>query len=298
MSGLKITVPMSFTDTTLPVLRDDPILYNGSIGLYDFTHLASPAAAGVPANNGTIPNIAHAEFAKTINEADTGFALTYTVSGGGLTGAKGLVERTSKGGLHAIPSQVAGNQLAGDGVRLSFGPRVRQYMYDNKGHNFYFSIWQRLTRLSTGAPEDIVFVELGSASNSNQGFILRQNSSWVSQAPGTLQTNTPAAGQLKTLGNQRASAQINAGGGNMSGTPNQFGPIWGQPLTTYNNAVGTWTGKTNAHIQYRMYIEDLTVSGRTYAQVDAIDSQLYTKEVLTAGGRYYGDTFTDPATIP
>lgn len=48
----------------------------------------------------------------------------------------------------------------------------------------------------------------------------------------------------------------------------------------------------------RAYVEDLTVSGRTYAEVDAIDHALYTKEVLTPGSRYYGDTFTDPATIP
>jgi hypothetical protein len=42
----------------------------------------------------------------------------------------------------------------------------------------------------------------------------------------------------------------------------------------------------------------LTVSGRTYAEVDAIDHALYTREVLTPGGRYYGDTYTDPATLP
>lgn len=34
------------------------------------------------------------------------------------------------------------------------------------------------------------------------------------------------------------------------------------------------------------------------AEVDAIDHALYTSHVLTAGGRYFGDTFTDPATIP
>lgn len=29
----------------------------------------------------------------------------------------------------------------------------------------------------------------------------------------------------------------------------------------------------------------------------AIDHALYTTHVLTAGGRYYGDTYTDPATV-
>jgi len=48
---------------------------------------------------------------------------------------------------------------------------------------------------------------------------------------------------------------------------------------------------------YRAYMEDLQVSGRSYAAVDAIDFEQFTKHVLTAGGRYYGDTYTDPATI-
>lgn len=64
------------------------------------------------------------------------------------------------------------------------------------------------------------------------------------------------------------------------------------------NAIGGIRERLSSSIFYRAYIEDLTVSGRTYAEVDAIDYALYTKEVLTPGGRYYGDTYTDPATIP
>jgi len=40
-----------------------------------------------------------------------------------------------------------------------------------------------------------------------------------------------------------------------------------------------------------MYLEDLTVSGRTYADVDALDNALYT-EAFGAGGAYSGDTYT------
>lgn len=53
-----------------------------------------------------------------------------------------------------------------------------------------------------------------------------------------------------------------------------------------------------SQVVYRFYIEDLTASGRTYAQVRDLDYALYQREVLTAGGRYYGDTHTDPTTIP
>lgn len=48
---------------------------------------------------------------------------------------------------------------------------------------------------------------------------------------------------------------------------------------------------------YRVYIEDLTVSGRTYAQVDSIDFALW-QAAFAAGGKFYGDTYTDPSTLP
>ncbi|MCB4842518.1 hypothetical protein LHV18_18025, partial [Providencia rettgeri] len=50
-----------------------------------------------------------------------------------------------------------------------------------------------------------------------------------------------------------------------------------------------------AWIFYRAYIEDLTVSGRTWDEVNAIDKAMYEKEVISVGGRYFGDTFTAPA---
>jgi hypothetical protein len=74
------------------------------------------------------------------------------------------------------------------------------------------------------------------------------------------------------------------------------------PLSVGNggsiNASGTAKESAPSVVFYRTYLEDLTVSGRTYAEVDALDVALYTKHVLTTGGRYYGDTYTDPATIP
>ncbi|MDQ0731137.1 hypothetical protein QFZ57_001931 [Arthrobacter sp. B1I2] len=38
------------------------------------------------------------------------------------------------------------------------------------------------------------------------------------------------------------------------------------------------------------------MSGRSYAQLEALDAALYA-EAFGVGGRYYGDSFTDPAKI-
>lgn len=60
-----------------------------------------------------------------------------------------------------------------------------------------------------------------------------------------------------------------------------------------NQSMKSTTGTTYApsYILYRMYLEDLTVSGRTYAQVDAIDYAMW-QTAFSAGGKFYGDTFT------
>jgi hypothetical protein len=62
-------------------------------------------------------------------------------------------------------------------------------------------------------------------------------------------------------------------------------------LTSANSTDGS-----ESRIFYGFYLEDLTVSGRTYQDVDALDLQAYNIAFGT-GGRYYNDTYTDPATI-
>jgi hypothetical protein len=85
----------------------------------------------------------------------------------------------------------------------------------------------------------------------------------------------------------------------------------GQPVTSTRSAIfevgnllapnqgAGKAGPHGVHVFWRGYVEDLTVSGRTYAEADAIDIAEFTKQVLTSGGRYYGDTIvTAPSTIP
>jgi hypothetical protein len=57
------------------------------------------------------------------------------------------------------------------------------------------------------------------------------------------------------------------------------------------------TNQCPSDIFYRGYCEDLTVSGRTYADVDALDKALW-DAAFAAGGRFAGDTFTAPSTFP
>lgn len=51
-----------------------------------------------------------------------------------------------------------------------------------------------------------------------------------------------------------------------------------------------------SYVLYRVYIEDLSLSGRTYEQVKSIDDAEHAK-AFGIGGRFHGDTWSNPATL-
>ena len=51
----------------------------------------------------------------------------------------------------------------------------------------------------------------------------------------------------------------------------------------------------NSFILYRFYVEDLTISGRTFDDVSKIDTELHRK-AFSEGGCFYNDVYTNPTT--
>lgn len=295
MPGYKTVIPVTFTDTTLPMLRADPILTPGSLVLIDPSHPAGAWVSGVPANGYAVPNIAAVEAATIVGAAIP--ALPLTLSGAINNNTKGKVERTARGGLHGIVSQ-ASALASGDGVTIAQTTDLQAYLAANQAHRFYMSLWGALTRANTGmtAAASLTGGVIGGSTNFNVGYI-RQD---VVAVPGTLAgSRTDPA--LNNVGNRFVSL---ANGANhtmdsSAGARVTCGPCWGAPPSSYNNAVlATRNLNWPSHVFYRFYLEDLTVSGRTYAAVDAADHALYQQEVVNPGGRYYGDTYTNPSTIP
>lgn len=294
MSGLKLTIPTSFTDATLPILRDDPVLFAGSLALIEPAHAAAPLA-GMPADGAFVPNIAHKEAAAALGVADDGLAAIFSM-GAAFTGARGKMERTGKGGLHGIVSQAPGIlQNSNHGAKVTLPANIRSYLLTNKAHKFYFSRWTRTTRAALANAG--VQNEIGSGSNSAKFLLYRTDTAEGWNPSTALATAEYRPGVPNGLGNSFANLARVMSDTNLVATPANAGPQWGMPAGTFNNAVPAWVTQLPSSIFYRFYIEDLTVSGRSYAEVDSIDFAEYTKQVLTAGGRYYGDTFTDPATI-
>lgn len=279
----------------------DPILPSaGALLLIDPKHEISPwAFSGVPADLTLLPNLAEDQ-ANALGILQAKPVFNYTPSAGVLVG-----ERTSKGGLHAI---LAAANAAADGLGMGIGMSsdMGAYLLANPTHTFYFSAWLRATRARTdtsGLTTAPVFAVTNSATDANNRL--------VRVIAGGITTGVSPVGSRQInfgtglTGPQYFDVAVNAWGGTLPSTPSSMArhvfrvgrPVSGtSPGGAYASDPANPGGPSYAF--YRAYVEDLTVSGRSYATVSALDFAAYTREVLTAGGRYYDDTFTDPATLP
>lgn len=266
---------------TTPIPPIDEILHAGSLVLIDPTHPHEQWAAGIPT---AVPNIASAEVA-ALGLTPTAAGVQNTFA----TATAGKAERTAKGGLHGIASQTAG--VTGQLLRVNLPEEIRAYIQANPTHSYYMSLWRTFTR-SAGTSTSIPFARLWGTTNTSLGH-LSQTSTAI--------TGNPTSADTRRLG---LTAGVAAAG------RSAFGFV-GQALTTSETLRNLWinvgpintssTSDTNASrpsiALYRAYLEDLTVSGRTFAQVDAIDNTL-AAAAFGGGGRYAADTYTNPTTIP
>lgn len=336
MTGLKIVLPTSFTDTSLPVLYDDQILSSGSLMLLDPIHTANPWPSGVPANLASLPNIAK-NSAKTLTGQSTDSAVQAIARvPATLTSSVGFMERTSKGGLHGAFSNTAGHGVQYSGVVLDMPTAILKYILDNPRHSYYYSVWDRLTRSApsgwngfiaslggSGQQTNCSHFEVAPVAGGSGSAAWNKRPSTTTNPPylGSRLPTSSAAGAavLATIGvddwynnsgtypgflpgdgvNTAVSGSLASGGIYFGSSAQQTGiGVTGSTGTCSGNAGNspTYNDLHPSHIFYRFYIEDLTVSGRSYATVDALDLALFTA-AFAAGGRYYNDTFTSPSTI-
>jgi hypothetical protein len=256
----------------------DPVESLGSLMLIE------PARSGIsaaPASGTTVaPNLLRTFAKATVGSgALADFDGVYDVFG--LSGSKGLVELTSKKGIHGIVSLTASDSAAYNFIVAS-PAAIFNYIKANPSHRFYHSIMGRITRVATPGSSYTINGQLMAFAYDTLAHNQTVNAPDGSRpavntvGPAFRNAGTFISGSAPASYSTANNTLFNVGNKGMSG--------------------GNW-GKGGSHVFYRTYVEDLTVSGRTYAAVDAIENAYYTKEVLTAGGRYFGDTFTDPATI-
>ena len=289
---------VSLTDATAPkIITRDKIESMGSLMLFDGNHQFGQFN-GLPALNSAVPNVLANKAAELlgVSEAATHLVVAQS-SGADVTLFKR--ERTSKGGIHGLITQ-AGGQVSLHNYFLRADTAVQEYMRDNPNHTFYVSLWQKITRKATGttpSPQAPFYFANGVGSTGNFRFHMEGSGAFPRLGTPTSKGATviPAGTDAEVANNTNrfTSLAVQGNTGN--------GPVGSDAVTFGVGTNAAWNGanynKAASRIIYRAYIEDLTVSGRTYAEVEALDYALF-QEAFAAGGKFYGDTYTDPSTLP
>jgi len=213
-----------------------------------------------------------------------------------MTSTYGKVERTPRGGIHSIQSTA--QTTANEGYLIPNPNNIVAWMKSNPTHAFYFSVWNKPTRLATASPITDIFA--GAIESSANSYALSMGTiTPATFGPTSVTSHNDNRGTNNT---PQLSAQTVQGlPVDFTGQPTVLGRYGlfdnGNFLTP--NRVSGRLGKRGARVFYRAFLEDLTVSGRSEETVYALDLEEYTQQVLTPGGHYYGDTVpTDPATYP
>lgn len=303
--GRVLIIPgLTFDNPDAPKLVElDAIESAGSLLLLDATHPSGGWPGGVGPSGSTLRNVLWKK-AQAVYGAGSEASLVATLNYAGMTGATGLLERSTKGGLHALVSQAPGLVTATTipYTRLNIDLELRKWLFQNPTNDLYVSVWGQVTRAYKTGPVDATYTGMGgtalielATSGSNQRMALGQKT--------TVQNDLGKLGNdEKTVGPVFMNAASGAWVTNPASEASIVSSLLGIGNTGNNNTYtsGAATARTRwpSWVIYRVYVEDLTVSGRTYQQVHDIDYALYQKHVLTEGGRYYGDTFTDPSTLP
>jgi hypothetical protein len=269
----------------------------GGLWLVEPMHPYQNWAAGVPASGSTVPNIFASSAAALIGSANTDIDVTTA----GLTGTQGKLERSGKGGLHAIYSNTHATNIATSAsayVRLRPKTEMKQYILTNWGHEFFLSTWVYTTRPAPASQQLNVISQIArqTSATSNYKMLIGQIGASATGGYSGLRSNSMITGGAGPRINNLSRLTYSA-------TPPGSTTDMDVDAFTVGNAgvINSYSSAkqgVGSQILYRSFLEDMTVSGRTYAQLDALDLAEYNRQVLTAGGRYYGDTFTDPTTIP
>lgn len=276
-------------DIGLPILRDDPILSDGSLSLIDVGHsLGGLGTSGVPANGASIPNVAWQKAAMVIGSGDA-TSLAGTVESSGITSGIFEVERTPKLGIHG---RMAHSTQVADGYwSIKLSTLIRDYLYAHRAdHEFYVSSWYKLTRGTLPGAQDSPFHFVANTSNylfmTDRGAFLPASGA-IRTIPSTNDASAPSpstrysSGHVSGITGTGPSSTANVLFGLGNNAPFRNTLFW---------------NKLASRVLYRSYIEDLTVSGRTAAEVDAIDYALW-QEAFGTGGRFNGDTYTEPSEL-
>lgn len=276
--------PFPAVTPTARILTEDELLPDGTLVLIDPTHSLGAWGAGVPTT--TVPNIARDKALATVGSgvaADFDFTVANT-----LTATDGVLSRTSKGALSAIISQATAVQNRK--FTLS-NESIRAFMAANPTHDFFLSLWTTVTRLSLETPPGTMqrFVGYLTAASGDVSMARLVTNNKLSITPtsnriGIKESATPVP----------LDTPVNVNGAHSAVTSPGTSPVF---VVMGTENIGSAVNKAASWVLYHVRLEDLTVSGRSYAQAAELD-QIEFEQAFKAGARYHGDTYAAVSTLP
>ena len=286
-----IRLKQSINNPNAPYLpKYDPIeSRTGSLFLWDAG--INPTDAFNTSTEATSSKLTNAlnEYAQPIIGSDVGFSREFNVNG---VPNSLKTELTLKGGLHCMASQ--NTSIANAYVLQLFSDTALSTYLATKAAagKLYISQWRRTTRKqgTTGS-----FLSLFNYRNGGNYMFTDLTNAVNLDGLGasSLSLKTPALAQDNaTLVGQPQLVAVNPKGATgtiSSSVPIRFGA---GTLNPSNAAMGN--NRSPSVIYYRIYIEDLELSGRTFEEVSAIDQTEFNK-AFALGGRFHGDSWSNPA---
>ena len=282
---LALISPSAFTDTSLPLFPIESV--PGTLLLIEPAR--SPEFVGVPASGAVIPD-------RSGWLAGAGASLVYA----NMTAGVGLIERTTKGAIHVIKTLT--NQFAHAGIIPNAA--VVQYMLDNIDHEFYIGIQGRITRAGTSGNDAHFGFSFSTTPGTSQLLVAAMADANTYPSTSALKgaKKYPMSSMVSPAAPSEVFAAAGVKGYTGAVTKSAAEIVAGRLASLFSvGSSGPFnSGNVGAasKIFDRAIIEDVTVSGRNFAALSAMDYSFFEAEVLTPGGRYYGDTFTAPSSIP
>ncbi|KAF1021886.1 MAG: hypothetical protein GAK30_01575 [Paracidovorax wautersii] len=282
-----IRLDIELTDKTAPkVPTIDPIETDGSIFLWD---AAIASLEAVPANG-----VHMANQLLDLGQATTGTDTYFFATSNPSTPAASLfTEVTAKGGIHVLPSQV--NQTgSNEAWRMASNSNLTAWLNSHPDKSLYVSVWRRITRAKVA----------GKISSTFHQAMNTTNYRWHMQGGTRLYPETITELRSTPAGSDELSSNVgqpSIRNGRVDGSQGTGVTSVSYPVELGSGTFGAWAGtalnSSPGMVIYRLYLEDLDQSGRTYEEVDAIDYALF-QAAFAEGGKFHGDTWTDPATFP